>query len=173
MEAAIACHPCGRRSPTCATKGGYNKINCRWTARTRPTFVSSSAKTMECALTRTCIGLRPQQLDRFPRIRMPAGASPVSAPEVNSHLDPRPHAGSLRGGEGAFGDVVIPATEEVRFPTLKAGMTPPLLGAYTRTSSVAEKFEAIVQLGPQNSRHLQDFHDVWALSDIFSFMVLD
>ena len=67
-----------------------------------------------------------------------------------------------------FGDVVIPAAEEVRFPTLIAGMTPPLLRAYPRTSSVAEKFEAMVQLGPQNSR-MKDFHDVWALSEMFSF----
>ena len=67
-----------------------------------------------------------------------------------------------------FGDVVIPAAEEVRFPTLIDGMTPPRLRAYPRTSSVAEKFEAMVQLGPQNSR-MKDYHDVWALSEMFSF----
>ena len=40
--------------------------------------------------------------------------------------------------------------------------------AYSRVSTVAEKFEAIVQLGLQNSR-MKDFHDIWALSDTFSF----
>ncbi len=67
-----------------------------------------------------------------------------------------------------FGDVVIPEPEEVQFPTLINGMVAPSLRAYPRASSVAEKFEAIVQLGQQNSR-MKDFHDIWALSETFSF----
>ena len=67
-----------------------------------------------------------------------------------------------------FGDVVVPGPEEVQFPTLLDGMAPPSVRAYPRVSSVAEKFEAIVQLGQQNSR-MKDFHDIWALSETFSF----
>ena len=67
-----------------------------------------------------------------------------------------------------FGDVVVPGPEEVRYPTLLDGMAGPAVRAYPRASSVAEKFEAIVQLGQQNSR-MKDFHDVWALSETFSF----
>ena len=67
-----------------------------------------------------------------------------------------------------FGDVVIPAAEKVRFPTLIVHITPPLVRAYPRASSVAEKSEAIVQLGQRNSR-MKDFHDIEALSETFSF----
>ena len=67
-----------------------------------------------------------------------------------------------------FGDVVVPGPEEVQFPTLLDRMAAPLVRAYPRVSSVAEKFEAIVQLGRQNSR-MKDFHDIWALSETFSF----
>jgi len=34
--------------------------------------------------------------------------------------------------------------------------------------TVAEKFEATVHLGSRNSR-MKDFHDIWALSEIFPF----
>ena len=67
-----------------------------------------------------------------------------------------------------FGDIVVPGPEEVRYPTLLDGMAAPSVRAYPRASSVAEKFEAIVQLGQHNSR-MKDFHDVWALSETFSF----
>ena len=69
-----------------------------------------------------------------------------------------------------FGDiVVIPGPEVVQYPTLLDGMVCALrVRAYPRASSVAEKFEAIVQLGQQNSR-MKDFHDIWALSETFSF----
>ena len=67
-----------------------------------------------------------------------------------------------------FGDIVVPGPEEVQYPTLLDGMAAPSVRAYPLASSVAEKFEAIVQLGQQNSR-MKDFHDVWALSETFSF----
>ena len=67
-----------------------------------------------------------------------------------------------------FGDLVVPGPEEVQLPTLLDGMAAPSVRAYPRASSVAEKFEAIVQLGQQNSR-MKDFHDIWALSETFSF----
>ena len=67
-----------------------------------------------------------------------------------------------------FGDVVVPGPEEIQFPTLLQGMAAPSVRAYPRAATVAEKFEAIVQLGQQNSR-MKDFHDIWALSETFSF----
>ena len=67
-----------------------------------------------------------------------------------------------------FGDIVVPGPEDVQFPTLLDGIAAPSVRAYPRASSIAEKFEAIVQLGLQNSR-MKDFHDIWALSETFSF----
>ena len=66
------------------------------------------------------------------------------------------------------GDIVVPGPEEVLYPTLLEGMAVPSVRAYPRASSIAEKFEAMVQLGQQNSR-MKDFHDIWALSETFSF----
>ena len=44
----------------------------------------------------------------------------------------------------------------------------PLLLAYPKETVVAEKFEAMVKLGMANSR-MKDFHDLRALSLLFSF----
>lgn len=54
-----------------------------------------------------------------------------------------------------FGDAVVPAPEELEFPTLLKGPAPKLK-AYPKESVVAEKFEAIVKLGMANSR-MKDF----------------
>lgn len=67
-----------------------------------------------------------------------------------------------------FGDVVIPGPEESWLPTLIDGVPAPFLLTYPRVSSIAEKFEAMVQLGALNSR-MKDFYDVWALSETFAF----
>ena len=67
-----------------------------------------------------------------------------------------------------FGDVVIPGPEEARLPTLIDGIPAPFLRTYPQVSSIAEKFESMVQLGIGNSR-MKDFYDVWALSETFAF----
>ena len=67
-----------------------------------------------------------------------------------------------------FGDVVIPGPEEARLPTLIDGVPAPFLRTYPQVSSIAEKFESMVQLGTGNSR-MKDFYDVWALSETFAF----
>ena len=67
-----------------------------------------------------------------------------------------------------FGDVVIPGPEEARLPTLIDGVPAPFLCTYPQVSSIAEKFEAMIQLGTVNSR-MKDFYDVWALSEAFAF----
>jgi hypothetical protein len=68
----------------------------------------------------------------------------------------------------AFGDAVTPGPEEAQLPTLIDRVPAPRLRAYPRVATVAEKFEAMVQLGRRNSR-MKDFHDIWALSDRFAF----
>jgi predicted nucleotidyltransferase component of viral defense system len=66
-----------------------------------------------------------------------------------------------------FGDVVTPGVLEVVFPTL-LDLPAPRLRAYTRETVVAEKLEAIVQLGLANSR-MKDFYDLIILSRMFEF----
>jgi len=66
-----------------------------------------------------------------------------------------------------FGDIITPTPESVEYPTL-LGTPPPLLRAYTQYTLIAEKFEAMVDLGLANSR-MKDFYDIWLLSKLFSF----
>ena len=67
-----------------------------------------------------------------------------------------------------FGDVVTPGPEEAMLPTLIDGIPAPILRTYPQVSSIAEKFESMVQLGIRNNR-MKDFYDVWALSETFAF----
>jgi len=66
-----------------------------------------------------------------------------------------------------FGDVVYPAPEKSNFPTMLNFPAPRLL-CYSRESSIAEKFEAMVKMGELNSR-MKDFYDIWLLSRQFDF----
>ncbi len=66
-----------------------------------------------------------------------------------------------------FGDVVEPSPRTVDYPTLLA-MPAPRLPGYSRESTVAEKFEAMIKLGELNSR-MKDFFDIWLLSKHFDF----
>lgn len=66
-----------------------------------------------------------------------------------------------------FGDVVTPSPEIADFPSL-LGHPSARMANYTRESSLAEKFEALVVLGLTNSR-MKDLFDIWALSQRFSF----
>lgn len=67
-----------------------------------------------------------------------------------------------------FGDALVAGPEEIEYPTLLDTLPVPRLRAYSREASMAEKFEAMVSLDARNSR-MKDFHDVWALSNIFAF----
>ena len=67
-----------------------------------------------------------------------------------------------------FGDVVVPGPIEARMHTLIEGVPAPVLHTYPQVSTIAEKFEAMVQLGTRNSR-MKDFYDIWALSETFGF----
>lgn len=66
-----------------------------------------------------------------------------------------------------FGDVVIPAPASLQYPTILDLPSPKLRG-YSKESAIAEKFEAMVKLGPLNSR-MKDFFDIWLLSRQFDF----
>lgn len=67
-----------------------------------------------------------------------------------------------------FGDALPQAPELAAFPALLDRIPPPRVRVYPRVASVAEKFEAMVQLGRRNSR-MRDFHDLWALSEALPF----
>ena len=67
-----------------------------------------------------------------------------------------------------FGDVVTSGVEQAKLKTLIDGVPAPSLLVYPLSTSVAEKFEAMVRFGQRNSR-MKDFHDIWALSDRFIF----
>ncbi len=66
-----------------------------------------------------------------------------------------------------FGDVISPERREAEFPTLLE-QPPPNVWAYPRETFVAEKFEAIVRLGRDNTR-MKDFWDVAAIANQFPF----
>jgi hypothetical protein len=61
-----------------------------------------------------------------------------------------------------FGDAITPAAKEIVYPSLLQ-LSPPMLLAYPRETVVAEKFQAMVQLGMANSR-MKDFYDLWIMS---------
>jgi hypothetical protein len=66
-----------------------------------------------------------------------------------------------------FGDAVTPRPKKERFPTM-LDMPQPRLRAYPRETVVAEKFEALVDMGMANSR-MKDFYDLWYLAKNFDF----
>ncbi len=66
-----------------------------------------------------------------------------------------------------FGDAITPAATDIEFPAL-LDAEGPHLRAYPRETVVAEKFQAMVELGLANSR-MKDFYDLLALSRLFAF----
>jgi predicted nucleotidyltransferase component of viral defense system len=66
-----------------------------------------------------------------------------------------------------FGDAVVPAAEEIVFPSL-LNLPAPRMRGYPRETVVAEKFQAMVALGILNSR-MKDFYDLYILSQRFDF----
>ncbi|MCP4756770.1 MAG: nucleotidyl transferase AbiEii/AbiGii toxin family protein [Proteobacteria bacterium] len=66
-----------------------------------------------------------------------------------------------------FGDVVFPKPESLELPTM-LDYPPPRLWGYSRESTIAEKFEAMLKLRRLNSR-MKDFYDIWLLSRRFDF----
>ena len=66
-----------------------------------------------------------------------------------------------------FGDAVVPEPKRRPYPVLLDMPAPELL-CYSRESTIAEKLQAMMALGPLNSR-MKDFYDIWLLSRQFSF----
>ena len=66
-----------------------------------------------------------------------------------------------------FGDAVTPAALEADFPVLLP-FPVPRLRVYPRETVIAEKYQAMVELGLLNSR-MKDFYDLWTLAHEFSF----
>ena len=66
-----------------------------------------------------------------------------------------------------FGDAITPSPQMVVYPSL-LGFPAPELRAYPKESVVAEKVDAMVQLGIANSR-MKDFYDLVELSERFNF----
>lgn len=66
-----------------------------------------------------------------------------------------------------FGDVITPRPVEADFPTL-LGHAAPKIKSYPRETVVAEKFQAMVDLGIANSR-MKDFFDLVELAANFRF----
>ncbi|MBW9274799.1 MAG: nucleotidyl transferase AbiEii/AbiGii toxin family protein [Candidatus Thiodiazotropha sp. (ex. Lucinisca nassula)] len=67
-----------------------------------------------------------------------------------------------------FGDAVTPEANEIEYPTL-LGNPAPHLRAYPRETVVAEKYQALVNLGIANSR-MKDFYDLWVIARKFDFI---
>lgn len=66
-----------------------------------------------------------------------------------------------------FGDSVYPEPELAVFPVLLS-MEAPVIRAYPREASIAEKFHAMVVLDIRNSR-MKDFYDLWFIANTWTF----
>jgi hypothetical protein len=66
-----------------------------------------------------------------------------------------------------FGDAVYPEPELATFPVLLP-MSAPIIRAYPREASIAEKLHAMVQLDIRNSR-MKDSYDIWFMANTWSF----
>ena len=66
-----------------------------------------------------------------------------------------------------FGDAITPQPTVVDYPVL-LDFPAPKLAAYPRETVVAEKFQAMVELGIGNSR-MKDFFDLWVIGREFAF----
>jgi hypothetical protein len=60
-----------------------------------------------------------------------------------------------------LGDAITPGVVEIVYPTILE-LPPPRLDAYPAETAIAEKLEAVVNLGLGNSR-MKDFFDLWSL----------
>ena len=66
-----------------------------------------------------------------------------------------------------FGDAAYPEPELASFPVLLP-MEAPVIRAYPREASIAEKFHAMVVLDIRNSR-MKDFYDIWFMANTWTF----
>lgn len=67
-----------------------------------------------------------------------------------------------------FGDDLYPEAIEFQYPALVPEMPSATVRCYSKESLIAEKWQAMVQLGSFNSR-MKDFYDLWMLSREHTF----
>jgi hypothetical protein len=101
------------------------------------------------------------RIDRVERVMMPY----LEAVQCTGRLGERTRL-SMQVDVG-FGDPVVPYPEDIVFPVL-LDFDPPRLLGYTPDTTVAEKFQAMVELDMANSR-MKDFYDLWKLSEYRGF----
>ena len=77
---------------------------------------------------------------------------------ITAHLDRTKQRLKIDIG---FGDAVVPAPMKMAYPVILE-MDPPVLFAYSIESTIAEKFEAMIDLAEINTR-MKDFYDVYHL----------
>ena len=107
------------------------------------TFDSDSVRVSEIREGQTYMGLRVKLIARLGTARIPVQV------------------------DIGFGDTVIPEATEIDYPTLLE-LPAPRIRAYPPETVVAEKLQAMVALGMQNSR-MRDFYDLWTIARNFSF----
>ncbi len=67
-----------------------------------------------------------------------------------------------------FADIVTPVPKELEISTVLKDMKKPCIRTYPPETVVAEKFQAMVALGPVNSR-MKDFFDLWYMANSMEF----
>lgn len=66
------------------------------------------------------------------------------------------------------GDIIVPKSERRRIPVQLSGFMFPEICTYSLESTIAEKFDAIIQRLEMTSR-MKDFYDIWYLANTFDF----
>jgi predicted nucleotidyltransferase component of viral defense system len=66
------------------------------------------------------------------------------------------------------GDIIVPKSERRRIPVQLSEFIPPEICTYSLESTIAEKFDAILQRLELTSR-MKDFYDIWYLANSFDF----
>lgn len=66
------------------------------------------------------------------------------------------------------GDIIVPNSERRRIPVQLSGFMFPEICTYSLESTIAEKFDAIMQRLELTSR-MKDFYDIWYLANTFDF----
>lgn len=66
------------------------------------------------------------------------------------------------------GDVIIPKAEKRIIPVQLSEFSAPVISTYSIESTIAEKFDAILQRLEMTSR-MKDFYDIWYLANTFDF----
>ena len=84
---------------------------------------------------------------------------------LNANVAGEPCAVSVDIG---FSDEIYPKPVELQYPPTIPGQPTAKLLCYTRESMVAEKWQAMVELGRFNSR-MKDFYDLWFLMHHYAF----